>query len=91
MRAAAAFIVAALLEAGRVLLEAHPSASAQVRAGVLQALRESEVAGSVDLSAAQRVLDDVWGTAVDVSNKKAAKTAPTSTESAQAELNGKRY
>jgi L,D-transpeptidase ErfK/SrfK len=59
----------ARLEGDRILLEAHPSAAPKLIAGFLQRVRESEVAGMVDLTAAQRVFHDAWGIAVDVSNK----------------------
>ena len=60
----------ARLEGDKVLLEAHPSASPQLRAAFLQRLHESEVAGIVDFAAAQRVVRDAWGIAIEVSNQK---------------------
>jgi L,D-transpeptidase ErfK/SrfK len=56
-------------EGDKVLLEAHPSASAALRAAFLQRLHESEVAEIVDFAAAQRVVHDAWGIAVDVSSR----------------------
>jgi L,D-transpeptidase ErfK/SrfK len=60
----------ARLEGDKVLLEVHPSASSKRAAAFLQRLHESEVAAIVDFTAAQRVVKDAWGLAVDVSNKK---------------------
>ena len=60
----------ARVEADQLLLEVHPSASPKPVAALLQGLRASEVAEIGDFTAAQRVIHDAWGIAVDVSNKK---------------------
>ena len=72
----------ARLEGDTVLLEAHPNASSEHVAAFLQQLHESEVAEIVDFAAAQRVVHDAWGIAVDVSNKKMGR----SPESARADV-----
>jgi L,D-transpeptidase ErfK/SrfK len=72
----------ARLEGDKVLLEAHPSASSKLVANFLQQLQESEVAEIIDFAAAQRVVHDAWGIAVDVSSKRKGP----SPESAKADV-----
>jgi len=58
-----------------ILLEAHPGTTehpSESAAAFLERLAASAVADLVDLAAAQRVLRDAWGIAVDVSKQKAA-------------------
>lgn len=62
-----------------VLLEAHPGIAvpaAQVGAQFLRRLQRSSIAGLVDFAAAQRVVRDAWGIAVDVSRKKVPAPLP---------------
>jgi len=61
----------AQLEDGRILLEAHAGVGNSLPASAslyLERLRSSDVANAVDFAAAERVLREVWGIAIDVSN-----------------------
>ena len=67
-------------ETDTILLEAHPAVSdhgRKILADYLNQLAASDLGELVDLTAARRVLQDTWGIAVDVSNKKHVEEDPT--------------
>jgi len=67
----------ARVDDGTILLEAHPGVAGRVSASgskFLERLKVSEIADLIDFGAAQRVLADTWGIAVDVSKQRVPST-----------------